>query len=257
MYIQYEQRGQIGILTLDRPQALNAFNLEQITQLGEALDRVSEQDTRCLIITGAGEKAFAAGADIGVMLEMDQAQAKEWSLLGTRIFRKIETMPMPVIAAVNGFAFGGGCELTLACDIRLASENAVFSQPEVMLGVTAGWGGTQRLARLVGEGMAKELLYTGARTDATEALRIGLVNHIYPQPELMDAALKLAEQVAKAAPIAVRATKRALNGGLDLDVDAGLEWEADCFAECVGTNDQRNAMLAFVEKRKPEPFTNS
>jgi len=257
MYVKYEQRGQIGIITLDRPKAYNALNAEMLAELDEILDRVSADDVRCLIVTGAGEKSFVAGADIGEMLHLDKQAGKQWSQRGNKIFRKLECIPMPVIAAINGFALGGGSELALACDIRIAGDNAIFSQPEVTLGICAGFGGTQRLARIVGVSMAKELLYTGCRIDAAEALRIGLVSHVYPQAKLMDEALALAKKICKSAPIAVRATKKALNEGMSAGVDEALALEAEYFAECFETSDQRNAMSAFVEKRKPEPFTNS
>ncbi|MCL2674372.1 MAG: enoyl-CoA hydratase-related protein, partial [Defluviitaleaceae bacterium] len=199
-------------------------------------------------------KAFVAGADIGAMQNMSKAEGKEWGLLGNDVFRSLETLDIPVIAAVNGFALGGGCELALACDIRIASENASFAQPEVCLGITPGFGGSQRLPRLIGEGRAKQLLYTGERITAHKALEIGLINDIYPADELITNALELAATIAKNAPIAIRSTKRAIETGRDLEFDSALELEAQFFSLCFETEDQREGMTAILEKRKPAPF---
>ena len=212
--------------------------------------------TRCVIITGAGEKAFVAGADIAEMSGLTKAEGKAFGKKGNDIFRKIETLPVPVIAAVNGFALGGGCELAMSCDIRIASENAVFAQPEVSLGITAGFGGTQRLARTIGVGKAKELLYTTSKVKAPEALALGLVNAVVPLESLMDEAMKLAEKIARNAPIAVRATKKAINDGLQVSIDEGVAIEEELFGSCFETQDQQNAMKAFVAKEKPAPFEN-
>ena len=212
--------------------------------------------TRCVIITGAGEKAFVAGADIAEMSGLTKAEGKAFGKKGNDIFRKIETLPVPVIAAVNGFALGGGCELAMSCDIRIASENAVFAQPEVSLGITAGFGGTQRLARTIGVGKAKELLYTTSKVKAPEALALGLVNAVVPLENLMDEAMKLAEKIARNAPIAVRATKKAINDGLQVSIDEGVAIEEELFGSCFETLDQQNAMKAFVAKEKPAPFEN-
>lgn len=255
-YIKYEQRGFVGILTIDRQNALNALNSEVMAELEHALDMISLENTRCLIITGAGEKSFVAGADIGEMSILSKAEGESFGRKGNEVFRKIETLPIPVIAAVNGFALGGGCELAMACDIRIASENAVFAQPEVSLGITAGFGGTQRLARIIGLGKAKELLYTTAKVKAEEALRLGLVNAVYPLNQLMDECIKMAEKIAQNAPIAVRATKRAINEGMQVDMDTAIGIEVVMFGSCFETMDQRNAMKAFVEKQKPAPFEN-
>lgn len=255
-YIKYEQRGFVGILTIDRQNALNALNGEVISELEQTLDAISMEDTRCLILTGAGEKSFVAGADIGEMSTLTKTEGEKFGKKGNAVFRKIETFPLPVIAAVNGFALGGGCELALACDIRIAAENAVFAQPEVSLGITAGFGGTQRLTRIIGPSKAKELLYTASKVKAEEALRIGLVNAVYPQNQLMEQCIKMAEKIAQNAPIAVRGTKKAINEGMHLDMDTAINIEVALFGSCFETQDQKNAMGAFIEKRKPAPFEN-
>jgi enoyl-CoA hydratase len=255
-YVKYEQRGLVGILTIDRQNALNALNTEVMNELEEVLDGISTEDTRCLVITGAGEKSFVAGADIGEMSTLTKAEGEKFGKKGNDVFRKIETFPLPIIAAVNGFALGGGCELAMACDIRIASENAVFAQPEVSLGITAGFGGTQRLPRIIGLGKAKELLYTTFKVKAEEALRLGLVNAVYPLNQLMDECMKMAEKIAQNAPIAVRATKKAINEGMQVDVDTAIGMEAELFGSCFDTMDQKNAMKAFLEKQKPAPFEN-
>jgi enoyl-CoA hydratase len=255
-YIKYEQRGFVGILTIDRQNALNALNGNVISELEQALDAIPMEDTRCLILTGAGEKSFVAGADIGEMSQLTKAEGEKFGKRGNDVFRKIETLPLPVIAAVNGFALGGGCELAMACDIRIASENAVFAQPEVTLGITAGFGGTQRLPRIVGLGKAKELLFTASKVKAEEALRLGLVNAVYPLSQLMDECIKMAEKIAQNAPIAIRGTKKAINEGMQLDMDSAIDIEAEVFGSCFDTQDQKNAMRAFIEKSKPAPFEN-
>ncbi len=255
-YIKYEQNGFIGILTINREKVLNGLNSEVLSELEEAVDAVSIEETRCLIITGAGQKAFVAGADIGEMSRLTKAQGKVFGEKGNMVFRKIETLPIPVIAAVNGFALGGGCELSLSCDIRIAAENAVFAQPEAGLGITPGFGGTQRLARTIGIGKAKEMLYTGCKVKADEALALGLVNAVYPSDQLMAEAMKLAGKIAGNAPIAVRAAKKAVNDGMQVDIDSAVAIETKLFADCFETKDQTNAMEAFCEKRKPDPFIN-
>lgn len=255
-YVKYEQNGFIGIITIDREKALNALNSEVLTELEAVVDAVSIDDTRCLILTGAGQKAFVAGADIGEMSKLTKAEGKAFGEKGNAVFRKIENLPIPVIAAVNGFALGGGCELSLSCDIRIASENALFAQPETGLGITPGFGGTQRLARTIGIGKAKELLYTCGKVKADEALRLGLVNAVYPADQLMDECMKMAGRIAANAPIAVRALKKAVNDGMQVDIDAAIAIEAEQFGGCFESEDQRNAMTAFIEKRKPDPFVN-
>ena len=255
-YIVYEQKGAVAVLTISREKALNALNSEVLTELEAAVDAVDLETVRCLIITGAGERSFVAGADIGEMSKLTKAEGEAFGKKGNDVFRKIETLPIPVIAAVNGFALGGGCELSMSCDIRLASENAVFGQPETGLGITPGFGGTQRLARLIPVGKAKEMLYAGTKIKAAEALSVGLVNAVYPSEELLPAAEKLAGKIAANAPIAVRATKKAVNDGLQVDIDAAIAIEEKLFGSCFETEDQRNAMNAFVAKEKPAPFVN-
>ncbi|MCI1966544.1 MAG: enoyl-CoA hydratase-related protein [Oscillospiraceae bacterium] len=255
-YVKYEQKDLIGIVTIDREKALNALNDAVLADLEAVIDAIDTNKTRCVIITGAGQKSFVAGADIAAMSTMTKAQGWAFSKHGNDVFRKIEKFPIPIIAAVNGFALGGGCELSLSCDIRIASENALFAQPEAGLGITPGFGGTQRLARTIGAGKAKEMIYTCSKVKAEEALRIGLVNAVYPADQLMDECIKLAGKIARNAPIAVRQCKKAINMGLQMDIDSGVALEADLFSLCPGTKDQRNAMTAFCEKRKPDPFIN-
>ena len=213
-------------------------------------------EVRCLILTGAGSKSFVAGADIGEMSTLTKAEGEAFGKKGNDVFRKLETFPIPVIAAVNGFALGGGCEISMSCDIRICSDNAVFGQPEVGLGITPGFGGTQRLARLVGPGMAKQMIYTARNIKADEALRIGLVNAVYTQEELMGAAEKMAAGIAKNAPIAVRNCKKAINDGLDADMDEAIVIEEKLFGDCFESYDQKEGMAAFLEKRKVEKFLN-
>ncbi len=256
-YIKYETEGMIGILTIDRPAALNALNSDVLAELDKAVDGVDLDKVRALIITGGGEKSFVAGADIGEMKNLSKKEGEDFGKRGNDVFRKIETLPVPVIAAVNGFALGGGCELSMSCDIRLCSENAMFGQPETGLGITPGFGGTQRLARLVGAGIAKELIYGAKNIKADEAYRIGLVNHIYPAEELMEQAKKLANTIAKNAPIAVRNAKKAINDGLDVAMDDAIVIEEKLFGDCFETHDQVEGMSAFLEKRKDKEFTNS
>lgn len=255
-FVKSQQEGRILILTLDRPEALNALNDQVLDDLSAALDRVDLAAVRCLIFTGTGEKAFAAGADIAAMADMSPEEAAAFSRKGNDVFRRIETFPLPTIAAVNGYALGGGCELAMACDIRLCSENAVFGQPEVTLGVTPGFGGTQRLMRLIGMGKAKELIYSARTVKAPEALEMGLVNAVYPAEELLPAAKKLAARIVKNAPIAVRACKAAMNEGADLPMDEALAAEIREFSGCFDTEDQRRGMTAFLNKQKNIEFFN-
>lgn len=255
-FVTYEQEGMIGIITINRPKALNALNSQVLTEIDQTLDSISQEEVRCIILTGAGEKSFVAGADIGEMKDLDKQSGEDFGMHGNKVFRKIETFPIPVIAAVNGFALGGGCEIAMSCDIRIAAENAIFAQPEVGLGITAGFGGTQRLPRIIGMGKAKELLYTTGKIKADAALQLGLVNAVYPLESLMEEAKKMAGKIAKNAPIAVRATKKAINEGLQVDMDKAIEIEAKCFGSCFATEDQKNGMTAFVEKTKPAPFIN-
>ena len=255
-FINYEVDGAVAVLTINRPKALNALNSTVLDELSETIDSIDLNEVRALIVTGAGEKSFVAGADIGEMSTLTKAEGEAFGKKGNDVFRKLETLPIPVIAAVNGFALGGGCEISLACDIRICSENAVFGQPEVGLGITPGFGGTQRLARTVGVGMAKQLIYTARNIKAPEALRIGLVNAVYPIEELMGAAKKMASIIASNAPIAVRNCKKAINEGLDLDMDKAIELEEKLFGDCFESYDQQEGMKAFLEKRKVEAFLN-
>ncbi|MCC8126739.1 MAG: enoyl-CoA hydratase/isomerase family protein [Clostridiales bacterium] len=256
-FITYEVEGQVGIITINRPKALNALNSKVLEELDAALDAVDQDTIRCLILTGAGEKSFVAGADIGEMSTLTKAEGEAFGKKGNDIFRKLETFPLPVIAAINGFALGGGCELSMSCDIRICSDNAVFGQPEVGLGITPGFGGTQRLARLVSPGMAKQLIYTARNIKADEAYRIGLVNAVYTQEELLPAAKKMAAGIAKNAPIAVRNCKKAMNEGLQVDMDQAIVIEEKLFGDCFETHDQKEGMGAFLEKRKEKTFTNN
>lgn len=255
-FVKYEQKDQVAVLTIDRPEALNALNTQVLCDLDEAIAKVEQaDDVRVVILTGAG-RSFVAGADIGEMKGFSAIDGKKFGVHGGSIFLRLENLSKPVIAAVNGFALGGGCELAMACDIRLASEKAKFGQPETGLGITPGFGGTQRLARLVGLGMAKQLIYTAKNIKADEALRIGLVNAVYPLAELMPAAEKLAETIAKNAPIAVRACKKAINDGMQVDIDRAVAIEEGLFGSCFETADQKEGMGAFLEKRKHEPYQN-
>jgi len=256
-YVTYETEGAVGIFTIDRPKALNALNSEVLNDLGAALDGVDLDTIRCLILTGAGEKSFVAGADIGEMYELDIPGGEAFARKGNDLFLRIESFPIPIIAAVNGFALGGGNEISMACDIRLCSENALFGQPEVGLGITPGFGGTQRLARIVGAGIAKELIFSAKNIKADEAYRIGLVNAVYPQEELLPAAKKLAAKIAANAPIAVRECKKAINEGLQVSIQEGTDLEVKYFGECFETHDQKEGMGAFLEKRKEKNFTNN
>ncbi len=258
-FIQYEVNGAVGKITIAREKALNALNSTVLEELDATLDQVNLDEVRCLILTGAGEKSFVAGADIGEMSTLTKAEGEAFGKKGNDVFRKLEVFPIPVIAAINGFALGGGCEIAMSCDIRICSENAVFGQPEVGLGITPGFGGTQRLARLVGAGMAKQMIYTARNIKADEAYRIGLVNAVYPIEELMAQAEKMAASIAKNAPIAVRNCKKAINDGLEVDMDQAIVIEEKLFGDCFETEDQRYGMAFFLDKNKEkvkEPFKN-
>jgi enoyl-CoA hydratase len=260
-FVNYEQEGFVGVITINRPKALNALNSEVLKDLEAVFDAVDLDTTRALILTGAGEKSFVAGADIGEMSTLTKAEGEAFGKIGNDVFRKIETFPIPVIAAINGFALGGGCEISMSCDIRICSDNAIFGQPEVGLGITPGFGGTQRLARIVGVGKAKEMIYTAFNIKADEAYRIGLVNAVYPQEELMPKAKKLAARIAQNAPIAVRNCKKAINDGLDANMDDAIVIEEKLFGDCFETEDQKAGMGNFLEKDKAKklkvvPFQN-
>ena len=259
-FVNFEQQGAVAVLTIDRPKALNALNPDVLADLKAAFEGIDQNTVRCVVLTGAGDKSFVAGADIGSMSTMTKAEGEAFGKLGNDIFLMIESFPLPVIAAVNGFALGGGCELAMSCDIRICSDNAMFGQPEAGLGITPGFGGTQRLPRIVGLGMAKQLLYTARNIDANEALRIGLVNAVVPQAELMDTVLKMANTIAKNAPIAVRACKKAVNEGMQVSIDKAVEIEEKLFGDCFETHDQVEGMACFLSREKPKPkavFTNN
>lgn len=255
-YIKHENQDNIAIITIDRQEALNAINVQVLGELHEAFTAIDTAQVRCVILSGAGSKAFVAGADIAEMSNMSEEEAVSYAQKGHEVFCMIENFSIPVIAAVNGYALGGGCELCLACDLRLAGENAVFGQPEAGLGITPGFGGTQRLPRIIGAAKAKELLYTGNRLNAKEALACGLVNAVYPPAELMEQAVKLAKKIASNAPIAVRAAKKSVNQGMAADMDTALAIETKLFSACFASQDQKSAMRAFVEKRPIDPFLN-
>ena len=258
-FVTYEQDGFAGVVTINRPKALNALNSEVLKEIEATFDAIDLETTRAVVLTGAGDKSFVAGADIGEMSTLTKEEGEAFGKIGNDVFRKIETFPIPVIAAVNGFALGGGCEISMSCDIRLCSENAVFGQPEVGLGITPGFGGTQRLARIVGPGKAKQLIYTARNIKAAEAYRIGLVNEVYPLEELMPQAKKMAKGIAKNAPIAVRACKKAINEGLEVGMDEAIVIEEKLFGSCFETEDQKYGMAFFLDKNKEkvkEPFKN-
>ena len=213
-FIKYDVEDKIAVITISREKALNALNSQVLEELDQTLDNIDLDQIRCVILTGAGEKSFVAGADIGEMSTLTKAEGEAFGKKGNDVFLKLEKLPIPTIAAVNGFALGGGCEISMSCDIRICSDNAMFGQPEVGLGITPGFGGTQRLARLVPMGMAKQLIFSARNIKADEAFSIGLVNAVYPQAELMEQAKKLANGIAAQAPIAVRNCKKAINEGI-------------------------------------------
>ena len=254
--VLFEEKGLVGVITINRPKVLNALCSQVLDELSAVLDSVDTEKLRCLVVTGAGEKSFVAGADISEMSTLTKAQGEAFGKKGNDVFLKLEAFPLPTVAAVNGFALGGGCELAMACDIRYCSENAMFGQPEVGLGITPGFGGTQRLARIVGTGMAKELVFSARNIKAPEALRIGLVNAVYPQEGFMDQVMKLANRIAGNAPIAVQAAKRAMTEGISLPISQAVVCEEKAFGSCFETADQKEGMGAFLEKRKPTGFVN-
>lgn len=252
-----EKQGHVSIITINRPKALNALATEVLKELEAVIDTVeNDKDTYCAIITGAGDKSFVAGADIVEMKDKNVEEAAEYGEFGNKVFRKIEQLHCPVIAAVNGFALGGGCELAMSCDIRVASDTAIFGQPEVGLGITPGFGGTQRLARLVPVGIAKEMIYTARNIKADKAEQIGLVNKVVAADELMDFVLKMANGICANAPIAVAQSKKAINEGLQKDIDGGIAEEVTAFSECFATEDQKYGMDCFVNRVKEKEFKN-
>ena len=252
-FLKVEHNEGVTVVTISAPKSLNALNSTILRELDDCVSHL--EGTRVLIITGDGEKSFVAGADISEMAHLGEAERREFGRLGAQAFRKIELLPIPVIAAVNGFALGGGCELAMACDIRIASSNAKFGQPEVGLGIIPGFSGTYRLPKLIGQGYAKEMIYTGKAIRADEALRIGLVNAVYEREQLMPAALEMAQKMMANAPIAIGLAKQSINEGYDLDADAAIAHENDLFGRCFATADQKEGMDAFLNKRKAA-FTN-
>lgn len=251
-YLKLAENGAVCTVAISAPQSLNALNSTILGELEDFVDHLDCNKYRCLIVTGDGEKSFVAGADIKEMADLDTAQGQTFGAKGARVFRKIETLPIPVIAAVNGFALGGGCELAMACDIRICSSNARFGQPEVGLGIIPGFSGTVRMARLVGMGIAKELIFSGRTMKADEALRIGLVNAVYEPAELMDKAREMADRIAANAPIAVRYAKQCINNEYDMPADEAIAYESKMFGQCFATEDQKNGMQAFINKGKCE-----
>ncbi len=248
----FEKEERIGIIRMNRPEALNALNSSTFHELNHLFNEIEREDMiRVLIVTGEG-KAFVAGADIVEMKDMDGQQSRKFSLLGQHVFRRMELMDRVFIGAINGFALGGGCEFAMACDIRIASEKAKFGQPEVNLGVTPGFAGTQRLPRLIGISKAKEMLLTGDMIDAEEAYRLGLVNKVVPHDRLMDEARELAKKILSKGPVSIRMVKECVNRGMQTDIDTAGAFEADAFGLCFASGQTREGMIAFLEKRKPE-----
>lgn len=248
----FEKQGKVGIITINNPKSLNALNPKVVADLDSVIEQIrKDEGISVVVITGSG-KAFVAGADIVTMSTMYSTEARKWAEYAMGVFRKLELLDQPVIAAINGFALGGGCELALACDLRIASDNAKLGQPEITLGITPGFGGTQRLARTIGAAKAKEFIFTGNMYTAEEAERFGLVNKVVKQEELMDEVLKLANKMASLPKVAMGYCKVAINRGIEVDLDTGLEIEKDLFALCFATEDQKEGMKAFVEKRKAE-----
>jgi enoyl-CoA hydratase len=248
--VRLDRDGAVAIITVDRPEAMNAFDVDTLSALRVRL-RELDDGARVIVLTGAGDRAFAAGADIKYMSELDVAEAKAWGELGHEVGLLLETMPQPTIAAINGFALGGGCELALACDIRYAATNAKLGQPEINLGIIPGWGGTLRLARVAGIGFAKELILTGRTVDADEAHRRGLVNAVFEPGELMQKTLETARLLAEKSPIALAAAKAAVNRALQGDHSGNLVHEGADFSDLFASGDAREGMHAFVEKREP------
>jgi enoyl-CoA hydratase/carnithine racemase len=250
--VTLDWEGDVATVTVNRPDSLNALNVETLHALRDALDDAEDGDARCLVLTGAGDEAFVAGADIEYMSELSTPEAYEYAELGHAVTDRLESFPAPTIAAVNGYAFGGGCELALACDLRVASERAVVGQTEIDLGIIPGWGGTQRLKRLVGDETARRLVFFGDRVDAQDAHEYGLVGEVVAHDELDDHVAEMASELAAKPAFALRAAKQALNEADEMTQSAGLDFEKRTWASLFGTHDQREGMTAFVEDREPE-----
>lgn len=252
-HLLFEVRDAVAVITFNRPKALNALNGELLQELSLALDEIAQDEAiKVLILTGAGEKAFVAGADITELATFNSLQAKRFSKIGQDIFNRLEALPIPVIAAVNGYALGGGCELALACDFAYASENALFGLPEINLGLIPGFGGTQRLTRLIGKNMAKEMIFTGKMISAAEAGQFGLVNKICPVGTLMAEVNKTAAAIAQKGKVSLRAAKETIDHGMNVDLASGCAMETDSFALCLASDDSKEGTRAFLEKRKPD-----
>ena len=250
-FLKIERNDGITVMKISAPKSLNALNSTILKEIDDFVGHL-DATTRVLIITGDGEKSFVAGADISEMAHLDEPQGYEFGRLGAQVFRRIETLPIPVIAAVNGFALGGGCELAMSCDIRIASSKAKFGQPELVLGIIPGFSGTYRLPKLIGQGYAKEMIYTGKVIRSDEALRIGLVNAVYEPEELMDKAMEMAQMMLKNAPVAISLAKQSINEGYDLDAEQAIGLENQLFGKCFATSDQKEGMDAFLNKRKAD-----
>ena len=253
MFINKRIIDQIGILTIDRQDSLNAMNPDVLKELDQSVKGfISDEDLGVIIITGAGDKAFIAGADIKLMKDLDTKGGLEFGKLGQEVTMTIEDSPKPVLAAINGFALGGGCEISMACHVRYASENAIFAQPEVKLGLIPGWGGTQRLPRIVGMGNATELIIGGHMIDAKEALRIGLVNKVFPLANLLEETINFAKEILKNGPDCIAESLRCINNSAGHSLMEGLDIEVEAFSELFGTDETTEGLNAFVDKRKPK-----
>ena len=255
-FVELEQQGHVGLITINRPEVLNALNIQVLRELDDVLDTVeSTEDLYVLVITGAG-RAFVAGADIGEMAHFSASDAKTFSRRGNSVLLRMTRFPRPIIAAVNGYALGGGCELAMSCDFRIGSDKAKFGMPEVGLGITPGFGGTQRLQRIVGMSTAMELVLTSRTIDAQEALHIGLINHLYPAEEMLDRALELAALIASKPQVAVRQAKQAIRIGKQIDMSSAIAFESEAFGLCFSTEDQKDSMQAFLNKEKLTKYKN-
>ncbi len=251
--IIFEKEGNVAVIKFNRPKALNAINPDVLAELTDALDKIEANTSlKALVLTGEGERAFVAGADISHMMKFSPLEALNFSRNGHKTFFRLEALPIPVIACVNGFALGGGAEIAMACDFIYASENAKFGQPEINLGIMPGFGGTQRLNRLVGKAMAKELCMTGAMIDAREAMRIGLVNKVFPPEQLWEETMKTANILASKGKVSMRAVKWCIDRGADMNLRSGCQMEADSFGICMASPDAHEGMAAFLNKEKVE-----